>query len=270
MAQLPETVLGSVAALWRYPVKSMLGEEVDGAEVTEHGLAGDRAYALVDVETGKVASAKAPRKWGKLFELRATYGDGATAARISFPDGKSLAADDPRFEQVLSQFLGREVKLASEPPPKAKYASIPMRVDPEEHPEPSVDYPLPNGFFDLGSLHLLATASLEWLRELYPQGQFDVRRFRPNIVVRTPDSEAGFVENGWIGQTLAIGEEVRVRVFSPTVRCVMTTLPQGDLPADPGILRAAAQHNQANVGVYATVVQGGTVRRGDEVRVESG
>lgn len=273
MADGAETIVGPVAALWRYPVKSMMGEELSGSDITEHGLVGDRAYALIDPSSGKVASAKAPRKWGKLFEFRAAYvaqpraGEKLPPVRITFPDGTTATSEEQNIERRLSGVFGRDVTLAMEPPAKAKYESIPVRVDPEENPEPSVDYPLPNGFFDLGSLHLLATASLARLRELYPQGQFDVRRFRPNIVVRTPDSEVGFVENGWIGQTLAIGEEVRVRVFSPTVRCVMTTLPQSELPADPGVLRAAAQHNQANVGVYAVVVQGGTVRLGDEVRV---
>lgn len=264
----------SVVGLWRYPVKSMLGEEVGAAVVTERGLQGDRAYALIDLESGKVVSAKAPRTWGRLFDFRASLVEPVSAGpglpprvRITFPDGAAVMSDDPEIGRMLSEVFGRDIRLASEPPPKATYASIPVRVDPEDQPEPSVDYPLPNGFFDLGSLHLLATASLERLRELYPQGRFEVRRFRPNIVVGTPAGEKGFVENGWIGQTLAIGEEVRVRVFSPTVRCVMTTLPQGDLPSDPGILRTAAQHNQANVGVYAMVVRGGTVRRGDEVQV---
>ena len=77
-----------------------------------------------------------------------------------------------------------------------------------------------------------------------------------------------FVENAWVGRTLAIGEAVRLGIAGPCPRCVMTTLPQGDLPKDPGILRAAAQHNRANVGVYASVVQGGRVRRGDAIRLE--
>jgi len=100
------------------------------------------------------------------------------------------------------------------------------------------------------------------------QGRFEVRRFRPNIVVEVAGGARDFVENAWIGHTLALGHAVRLDVTGPCPRCVMTTLPQGDLPKDPGILRAAAQHNQANVGVYAAVVQGGTIRRGDPIRVE--
>ena len=101
-----------------------------------------------------------------------------------------------------------------------------------------------------------------------PQGRFEARRFRPNIVVETAPGAKDFVENAWSDHTLVIGDAVRLRISGPCPRCVMTTLPQGDLAKDPGILRTAAQHNHANVGLYASVVRGGTVRRGDAIRVE--
>ncbi len=97
---------------------------------------------------------------------------------------------------------------------------------------------------------------------------FDVRRFRPNIVVQLVSGEKSFAENVWVGHTLAIGDQVRLNITGPCGRCVMTTLAQGDLPKDPGILRTAAQHNQVNVGVYASVVRGGAIRRSDRVRME--
>jgi uncharacterized protein YcbX len=128
------------------------------------------------------------------------------------------------------------------------------------------DFELPEGtFFDCAVLHVLTTATLDRLRELYPQGRFEVRRFRPNVVVQTAEGVRGFVENAWIGRTLAIGEGVQLTITGPCPRCVMTTLPQADLPKDPGILRTAAQNNHANVGVYASVVRSGAVRRGDAV-----
>lgn len=137
-----------------------------------------------------------------------------------------------------------------------------------EHRDTVTEWELPAGtFFDLAVMHVLTTATIERLRTLYPEGRFEVRRFRPNIVVSTGPDQQGFVENDWIGQTIAVGDEVRLRITGPCPRCVMTTLPQGDLPKDPGILRAAAQHNEANVGVYADVVAGGTTRRGDSVTV---
>ena len=130
------------------------------------------------------------------------------------------------------------------------------------------DFELPAGtFFDLAVVHLLTTATIDRLRALYPDGRFEVPRFRPNIVVATGPDEQGFVENDWVGCTIAIGDEVRLRITGPCSRCVMTTLAQGDLPKDAGILRAAAQNNHANVGVYADVLASGTIRCGEPVAV---
>ena len=115
---------------------------------------------------------------------------------------------------------------------------------------------------------MLTTATLDRLRELYPQGRFEVRRFRPNVIVETPDHASDFVEDGWIGRTVRIGHEVQLAITGPCHRCVMITLSQGDLPKDSGILRTAAQHNKVNVGVYASVLRGGHLRRGDAIRLE--
>jgi uncharacterized protein YcbX len=93
-------------------------------------------------------------------------------------------------------------------------------------------------------------------------------QFRPNIVVETANGEKEFAENAWISQIVAIGDAVRLSITGPCARCVMTTLAQGDLPKEAGILRTAAQQNHANVGVYASVLQGGRVRRGDSVTLE--
>ena len=114
-------------------------------------------------------------------------------------------------------------------------------------------------------MHLLTTATINRLRALCPDGRFEVRRIRPNVVIAAGGEDAGFAENGWIGRTAAIGGTVRLAITEPCPRCVMITLPQGDLPKDAGILRTAAQHNAVNVGVYASVASGGTIRRGDPV-----
>ena len=107
-------------------------------------------------------------------------------------------------------------------------------------------FDLPAGtFFDAAVVHLVTTATLDRLRSLYPMGRFEPRRFRPNIIVATGSDASGFIENDWVGHEIAIGEHVRLRVTMATGRCVMTTLPQGDLPKDSGILRTAAQHNNA-------------------------
>ena len=108
-------------------------------------------------------------------------------------------------------------------------------------------------------------ATLERLQELNPEGRFEVQRFRPNILVQPSSEERGFVENAWIGRTLALGDSVRLSIDGPCPQCVMTTQPQGDLPKDVSILKTAAKHNDANVGVYTTVIRGGFLHRGDSV-----
>ena len=275
MASITQIEVGSVVSLWRYPVKSMMGEELNATEVTKGGVAGDRAYALVDSSDGKVASAKNPRKWPQLFEFRAALADAPRAGvkappvRITLPDGAVVNSGQPDVQQTLSKALKREVTLSAAPNlPKATAEEYWPDIEGLDHRDTVTDFDLPGGtFFDCAFVHLLSTATLDQLRMLYPQGRFEVRRFRPNIVVETANGEKGFVENAWVGQTLAIGDAVRLSITGPCPRCVMTTLPQGDLPKDAGILRTAAQHNRANVGVYASVLQGGKVRRGDSIRL---
>jgi hypothetical protein len=250
----------------------MMGEELNASLVTERGLLGDRAFALVDRETGKVVSAKEPRKWAKMFEFRAAYaerpgGNGLPPVRITLPDGTIVASDVSELNEIVSRELGRAVALAASAPEAPSLEEYWPDIEGLAFRELVTDEAMPPGtFFDLAVVHVLTTATIDRLRELYPDGRFEVRRFRPNVVVAT--EERGFVENDWIGRSLALGDEVRLEVTGPCPRCVMTTLPQYDLPKDPGILRAAAKNNEANVGVYASVVRGGAVRRGDRVWLE--
>ena len=275
MSNSSQVNTGSVVSLWRYPVKSMMGEELNAAALTERGLLGDRAYALVDSSTRKVVSAKNPRKWGSLFDFRAALaepprgGEKIPPARITLPDGTIVTSEQRDLNQILSSVLGREVTLATTAPQDPSLEEYWPDMDGLAHRETVTEEAMPAGtFFDLAVVHVLTTATIDRLRELYPQGRFEVRRFRPNIVVEPASGEKNFVENAWIGHTLAIGDEVRLSITGPCPRCVMTTLPQGDLPRDPRILRTAAQHNQVNVGVYAAVLRGGRIHRGDPVRLD--
>ena len=271
-----QKVLGSIVSLWRYPVKSMMGEELNATEITKDGLLGDRAYALVDSLDGKVATAKNPRKWPTLFDFRAALADAPRPGvrlppvRITLPEGAIVNSEQPDVNRTLSNALKREVTLsASSDRPAATAEEYWLDIEGLDHRDAVTDFGLPEGtFFDCAFVHLLTTATLDRLRLMYPQGRFEIRRFRPNIVVETANGEKEFVENAWIGQIVAIGDAVRLSITGPCGRCVMTTLPQGDLPKDPGILRTAVQQNHANVGVYASVLQGGKVRRGDSVRLE--
>jgi uncharacterized protein len=254
-----------------------MGEELNAAEVTDRGLVGDRQFAVLDASTGKVAGAKNPRKWGNFFDFRAAYvappkpGSELPRVRLTLPDGAVVTSEEPDLAQTLSRALGREVLFArAQGAAESSSAATAEEYWPDteglDYRDTVTDWDLPPGtFFDLAVVHVLTTATLDRLRELYPQGRFEVRRFRPNIVVASEG--VGFVENEWVGHTLAIGDEVRLQITGPCPRCVMTTLAQGDLPKDPGILRAAAQSNKANVGVYADVISEGVVRRGDAVTV---
>jgi uncharacterized protein len=266
-------------SLWRFPVKSMGGEELYAADVTPGGLLGDRAYAFVDTEN-KVGTAK---KRPSLLQFQARFvepprmGAAIPAVRITLPDGTSFTNEQTGLGEAVSNSLVHEVTLKASAPKNlalefpagtlsGKYASV---------TESPVAGAAPSGtFFDYAVVHLLTTSTLARLHDAYPQGRFDIRRFRPNIVVET--AEAGFVENSWIGRTLALGDEVLLRISIPCPRCVMPTLPQSDLPRDPGILRTAAQENRLNlgdfgelpcVGVYANVLRPGRIQAGDTLRL---
>jgi uncharacterized protein YcbX len=278
---------GTVQALWRYPVKSMMGEALSLVQVDAQGLNGDRVYAIVDQVDGKVATAKNPQKWPLLFGFQAAFlessgEDGVPSVRLTLPDGRIITNEQKDLDQLLSKALSREVTLAITQ--EGHVSGMPAGLSDSwtaqsEEYWPDIEglaqrdtvtaFTLPAGtFFDGGMMHLLTTATLAQLQSLYPEGRFEVPRFRPNVVVETEAPQQGFVEQRWVGRTLSLGEEVRLKIVSSCARCVMTTLAQGDLPHDPGILRTAVKHNQGNVGVYAAVIQGGMLRCGDRVRLE--
>jgi uncharacterized protein YcbX len=286
--------VGGVKALWRFPVKSMLGERLEVGRLMERGLVGDRAYALVDTETGKVMSGKTPRLGPNMLQCRAAFietpsaGDEQPPVRITFPDGGSVMSDAPDVGATLSEFFGRPVELVRAAPEDFtidQYHPDIEDLDPEGHrdtvtesklgsaffAEAGLPSAVPVGaFFDLFPVSVLTTSTLDRLNELRPESRFDERRFRMNIIVSTRDP--GFVENDWVSRQLQIGDAV-VGVAIPDPRCVMTTLAQDELPKDTEVLRTLARQNRLEVagglypcaGVYATVASQGTIREGDSV-----
>lgn len=266
---------GTVVSLWRYPVKSMMGEELNAAEVTDRGFLGDRAYALVDQATGKIVSAKHPQKWARLFDCRAVFaeppraGEKTPPVRITLPDGSMVVSEQADLNQFFTNMLGRDVTWTTAASEALSLEEYWPDMEGLAHRDTVTEEAMPAGtFFDCAPFHILTTATIDRLRELYPHGRFETRRFRPNIVLHLDAGEKDFVEQAWHSRTLVIGDDVRLAITGPCSRCVMTTLPQGDLPKDPGILRTAVRHNQGHVGVYATVLRGGTIRRGDPLRLE--
>jgi uncharacterized protein YcbX len=190
-----------------------------------------------------------------------------------------LHSDQVDLNQQLSDFLGSPVKLATQAPESAKLEQYWPEYEGEsnEISNEAVAGDAPQGsFFDYAALHLITTSSIEALQKLYPEGRFEVRRFRPNITIDT-SGLTGFVENDWVGKTIKIGDTLRLQVSDPCPRCVMPTLAQGDLPADSGILKAVAKNRPfvpfadkelPSVGIYAKVIEAGWVKRGDTIVIE--
>jgi uncharacterized protein YcbX len=285
--------VGAIAALWRFPVKSMPGERLDEAEVTERGVVGDRAYALIETETGKVVSGKNPRLGPAMLGCRAEFtespreGEQPPPVRITLPGGTSSTSDSPDIDGTLSGYLGRDVRLSPAAPEDFTidwYHPDLEGLDPEGHRDTVTESKLGSAFFgeaglpsavpvgaffDLFPVSVLTTSTLDQLQELRPDSRFDERRFRMNVILGT--HESGFVENDWLGRALEIGDDVRLSVSIPDPRCVMTTMAQGELPKDTEVLRTLVRHNRIDVagglypcaGVYATVAAPGAIRAGD-------
>ena len=279
-------MLGTVAALRRYPVKSMLGEDVDAGDVSFTGLAGDRQLAVVSRATGKIASAKFPRLWRDLLTLSAAAADDPAvdgAVRITLPEGKTVWSSDADVDAVLSGLLDQPVTLTATPVPGAALD----RAVPEAVLRDGVDAQVPaelmeiggggppGSFVDFAPLHLLTTSTLDRIADLSPHGRADLERYRPNVVIRT--AATGFTENDWLERILRVGDDLVLRVIVRTPRCAVPTLAHGALPRDPDALRVLARHNRVEpldsvdpepcAGVYAEVLKPGRIRTGDPVRL---
>ncbi|QIX52356.1 MOSC N-terminal beta barrel domain-containing protein [Rhodococcus sp. DMU1] len=238
-----------VSQLWRYPVKSFGGEQLQSAAIESDGLRGDHMWAVIDAETGTVASAKKVRAWSRLLECRARLLDDAdpsdpSVLEIKLPDGRCTRGDDPRTPGLLSELTGRALTLEARP-----------------------------RTYDEAPLHLLTTAAVEALGTGDTAG-VALRRFRPNLVVSTDDT--GFVEDDWLGRRIEAGSVALVPT-QRTARCVMVTLPHQEVPARRDMLRTVTDRNRVPnraggkpapcIGVYADVVSDGVLAVGDSLIV---
>jgi len=239
-----------IRQLWRYPVKSFGGEPVRSATIEADGLRGDHVWAVVDAAAGTVASAKKFRRFGVLLTCGARIVDDddprdPAALELTFPDGTVVRGDDPGVDTLLSDLTG-----------------IAVRLEPRSRS------------YDEAPLHLVSTSSVEALGVDEPV-DVAVRRFRPTIVVDTPD-RPGFVDNDWVGTSLRCGAVV-LHPHKRTGRCVMVTLDHQEVLARRDMLRTVTARNRVPgvaggnpapcVGVYARVSTPGTVACGDEVVV---
>ena len=283
--------VGTVIEIWRYPVKSMGGEELARTAIGPLGLPGDRGWAVRDEVAGEMRGAK---KFPVLLQCTARYEEEPTVecvppAEITFPGGDRMRSVDPRAAARLSELLGRRVTLWPLEPPDNRdhYRRVPPdggemeadlravfgRLPDEPLPDLSVfppelfEFTSPLGtYFDAFPLHLLTTASLRELAGRTPGSRFDRRRFRPNVLIEPAAGATGLVETAWCGRDLRIGA-VTVRVEMPCIRCSMTVQPQGDLPKDPAVLRTIVRDAEQSLGVYARVVSAGTIAVGAAVEL---
>lgn len=262
--------LGTVTHLRRYPVKSMLGQDLSEAVVTPSGVDNDRAFALIDLETGRVASAKQPRLWRELLQCSAAW-DGASLV-VTLPDASTLSTADGPLDAALSELVRRRVELAHTRPDGAALA----RPAPEAVIEHGVTADVPyemieigqgstgRTFVDYAPISLITTSTLahlgtEWVR------------YRPNVVVAGSPDDQPFAENDWVGREIRLGP-VRVRGLIPTPRCAIPTLAHGALPRRVDAVRKLLTDNRIELagfglapcaGIYAEVIEGGTIHPGD-------
>lgn len=234
-------IVGTVVAIWRYPIKSMLGESLEHADFTKQGVPFDRMYALRDPSTGKRATA---RQFPQLLQHKAAVSnlDGHQDVVITFPDGSSLPAVDTKVPALLSTDLQRTVLL-----------------------EEAWQENTPKGNFDDSAVHILTLQTLRFLQKQSPQSLFDPRRFRANLVVDTGD-ESDLPEQAWVGHNLMIGDAM-ISIRKPCERCVMTTMPQDELPKDNDVLKTVVSVANSIVGIYGDVSHPGRISIGDVVRM---
>ena len=275
--------LGTVSQVWRYPVKSMAGERLDSATIGARGVAGDRGWAVRDVERGGVTNAKrlpALRGCQARYLQEPVDGDAPPHVELTLPDGTCVTSDDPEAARRLTEVLGRAVTLESLGPegsdaaPRissaadtAGYRRRLMGLAPGE-PEPDMSaFPSQrlvelrrDNFFDALPVHVLTSATLATLASLAPESAWDARRFRMNVLVETA-AAVGFQELEWIGRRVTVGSVV-IEITDACPRCVMVTQAVDELPKDRGLMRTLVRETQHVAGVYGIVSTAGTAEPG--------
>jgi uncharacterized protein YcbX len=244
----------------RYPVKSLQGEDLSSAQIEPDGLGGDRCWGIRDQSTGRILTGRrAPQL---LFAAAALAPDGLPL--ITLPTGVTCQGPGADTDAALSEWLDKPVRLVSSvaaPPAPAEYFA-----DATDDMSQAIEWTMPAGrFVDALALLVLTTASLRTATALYPSGDWQVRRFRPNLVLDVPGD--GWVEDTWCGDAAIHIGSVQLRPHEPCVRCTMVTRSQPDLCEDRDIFRSLARHHRGHLGAWTAVINGGTVRVGDEVCV---
>ena len=286
--------VGTVKQIWRYPVKGMAGESLNYCHLGDMGLQGDRIWALRDVARQEIQSCKfRPQLLRCVARCRSTQMTGAhDQVDIHFPDGRVVGGDDPQIHSLLSELTGHNSTLESLRPLaeldfyrrhkkddhtwleelKATFnreAGEPLPEILDDLPLAAKDFvSLPGTFFLVTSFHLLTTATLAHMQQLNPEADWDVQRFRPNLVIETLPGMEGLVEQAWIDNKLRIGRAT-IACNSSTPRCGAVTRSQQKLESDSSILRSIVKQADQNLGVYGAIKQSAVIQLGDEVFLQN-
>jgi uncharacterized protein YcbX len=259
---LREDALMGVAGIWRYPIKAMLGERLEDVEIGPRGCEGDRRWIVVDAVSGEQIANKRGPTDPRLRACRAELldaGDQHSPLRVTLPDASRH--EGAAIEAALSELLERRVRLErSDTPADGRFVTT-------------------GAFHDLAPIHLITTGTLAHLRALAPGSDWDVRRFRPNLLLDTGSDAEAFEEDALLGSGLEAPSGLELRVGLPTPRCVVPTRAQDDLPADPGILRTLVERHRIDLGpfgrlgcagAYAEIASAGRLRTGDRLELRRG
>ena len=243
-----------LVGVWRYPVKSLQGEALDEARLEGDGLLGDRRWGIRDQRTGRILTA---RRRPELLAAAGAY-DGDLPV-ITLPGGRTAVGPGRETDDLLSDWLGSPVSLVASVDSDAGRAEF--FADATDDSSRAIEWTMPAGrYVDAAAVLLLTTASLRTAAALHPEGVWDPRRFRPNLLV---DLEGeGWVEDQWVDQPLQVGT-AGLLPTQPCTRCTMVTRPQPGLGADVEVFRTLARHHRGLLGVWSDVVTPGTVRVGD-------
>lgn len=281
--------VGVVKEIWRYPVKGMAGEQVEQCAIGSNGLEGDRTWAVRDVARQEIQSCKFRPE---LLMCTATSRAGQldSHVEISLPGGIVLGSDDERIHQSLSDLVGYESSLESLQPLdnldfyrrhkmddhtwldelKATFTREPGEPLPDfsEFPQQARDFvTVPGTFFLVTPFHIITTATLNHMKTLLPESDWDVHRFRPNIVIQTNSDNEGLVEQGWVGKSMKIANtDIDCTATAP--RCGAITRAQHDLKFDKSMLRTVIKEADQNLGIYGNITHQGILTVGDTVYIE--
>ncbi|OUS24762.1 hypothetical protein A9Q99_23495 [Gammaproteobacteria bacterium 45_16_T64] len=280
-------IVGTVKEVWRYPVKSMQGQKIPHSQIAKFGVIGDRGWAVKDDDVGEI---RGVRKLPKLLNYSAAYVTEPSATmippvRITHPTGELSDVIDTEHQAAMSEYLKKPVSLWPLQPKSnvghyrlaemANSKDLRNQFGTDTNPDiSSISLKLllelsvfatPLGrYYDAYPLHLLTTASLVEMANCEPKGDFDARRFRPNIVIDSGDDQQGFVEFGWTGGVLAIGDTL-IKCETRTVRCSMPAQPQPGLSKNAAVVKSLVANTDRHLGIYATVIREGRIKEGDDV-----